>query len=118
MNEQEIRRIIGEEIRAYLGNEKFVFPRHLQFLDGRNVQLGKTTGTQIGNATDEKLAFHGSTPVIQRANANQAEVTMSSITGADTVSRDNVNSNLNALTTLVNEIRSALIAKGLIKGSV
>lgn len=36
--------------------------------DGKNIVLGTTTGTKIGNATNEKLAFFGKTPVTQRTD--------------------------------------------------
>lgn len=38
--------------------------------DGSNVILDSTTGTQIGTATTQKLAFYGSTPVVQAANTD------------------------------------------------
>lgn len=50
----------------YLGNTTFA--------DGANLIFNTTTGSKIGNATTQKLAFHNSTPVVQRAGAAQAAV--------------------------------------------
>jgi hypothetical protein len=57
-------------------------------------------GTKIGRRTDQKIGFYGVTPVAQRANANQAVATDATSTQA-----------------LANELRAALVALGLIKGS-
>jgi hypothetical protein len=43
--------------------------------DGVDMTFGAATGTELGTAITEKLAFHGSTPVIQRASANQTALT-------------------------------------------
>lgn len=37
----------------------------MQFIDGRNIQTGRISGSQIATDTDQKFAFHGSTPVAQ-----------------------------------------------------
>jgi hypothetical protein len=54
---------------------------------------------QVGASADSKVGFHGSAPTAQRANANQAEAT-----------------DLASVITLANELRAALVEKGLIKG--
>ena len=56
---------------------------------------------QVGSSTSAKVGFHGATPTSQRANANQAAAT-----------------DLASVITLANELRAALVEKGLIKGSV
>lgn len=78
----------------------------------------KTTsaGDQIGASASKKVGFHGTTPVIQRASAAQAAVvttgsTNSSPYGFATAAQGD------AIVTLVNELRAALVAKGIIKGS-
>ncbi len=84
--------------------------------DATNVALGTGTGTKIGTATGQKLAFHNSTPVIQRAGASQAAVAGTGSTqtvpfGYTTAAQ------ADAIVTLVNELRAALVEKGLIKGA-
>jgi len=53
----------------------------------------------IGAGTTSKVGFHGAAPTAQRANANQAVAT-----------------DLASVITLANELRAALVEKGLIKG--
>lgn len=54
---------------------------------------------QVGAAMTSKVGFHGAAPSAQRANANQ-------VTATDIAS----------VITLANELRAALVEKGLIKG--
>jgi hypothetical protein len=54
---------------------------------------------QMGSETTSKVGFHGATPTTQRANADQAEAT-----------------DLASVITLANELRAALVEKGLVKG--
>ncbi len=54
---------------------------------------------QIGAGVSSKVGFHGIPPTAQRANANQTEAT-----------------DLASVITLANELRAALVEKGLIKG--
>lgn len=86
------------------------------FTDGSNVIVGSSTGTKIGTATTQKIAFHNSTPVAQRAGAAQAAVGTTGATqttpyGFTTAAQ------ADAIVALVNELRAALVEKGLIKGS-
>jgi UDP-N-acetyl-D-mannosaminuronic acid transferase (WecB/TagA/CpsF family) len=71
-------------------------------------------GVQIGQ-TGEKLAFLGSTPVVQRVGAAQAAVAATAATS--TTPFGYAEAQANAIVTLLNEIRAALIAVGIIKGS-
>jgi hypothetical protein len=57
--------------------------------------------TSIGAGTSARVGFHGATPTAQRANANQAAAT-----------------DLASVITLANELRAALVEKGLVKGGV
>jgi len=59
-------------IAKMVKSDRLVLERLLQMADGRNVQLGTTTGTKIGTATDQKLAFYGTTPVDQPATVDDA----------------------------------------------
>ncbi len=54
---------------------------------------------QVAAGTISKVGFHGAAPTVQRANANQAAAT-----------------DLASVITLANELRAALVEKGLIKG--
>jgi hypothetical protein len=98
---------------------------NLTINDTRNIVLATGTGTKIGTAVGQKLGFFDKTPVVQPAGANQAALTNStggtadgtlaavSGSGADT----DINNNFTELHTLLNEIRTALVNLGLIKGA-
>jgi hypothetical protein len=82
--------------------------------EGVNWAVGTVTGTKIATAVAQKLAFHGSTPVVQRAGAAQAAV----VTTAPTTSAYGyTEAQATAIVTLLNEIRAALVEKGIIKGA-
>jgi hypothetical protein len=57
-------------------------------------------GIKIAANASDKIGFHGATPSAQRANANQAVAT-----------------DATSVITLANELRAALVEKGIIKGS-
>lgn len=84
--------------------------------DATDIAVNTGTGTKIGTATGQKLAFHNATPVVQRSGAAQAAV---ATTGATNVAPFGYTTaaQADAIVTLVNELRAALVAKGLIKGS-
>jgi len=89
---------------------------------GINMQFDTINGTKLGTATSQKFAFHNATPVIQRAGVAQAAVTATAIAvaaGANPTKAeyDVVVARVNALTTLTNELRAALVEKGIIKGA-
>lgn len=88
----------------------------ITFADNVNLAFNSTTGTKIGLFTNDKMAFHGSTPVIQRVGAAQAAV---ATTGATNVTPYGFTTaaQADAIVTLVNELRAALVEKGLIKGA-
>jgi hypothetical protein len=93
--------------------------------EAANIALGTTTGSKIGTSASQKLGFYNATPIVQPASANQAALTNStggsydgtlaavSGTGDDAT----INNNLTDIHTLLNEIRTALVDAGLIKGS-
>ena len=86
----------------------------LTLLDANIVASG-TTGVSFGSATTQKISFYGKTPIIQRASANQAAAPAGG-TGATAGAYDTA-AHRDTMITLVNEMRLALIAFGLIKGS-
>jgi hypothetical protein len=94
-------------------------------LGNNDVVAGTGAGTKIATATSQKLGFYNATPIVQPAAANQAALTNStggtadgtlaavSGTGDDT----DINNNFTELHVLLNEIRTALVNLGLIKGA-
>ena len=74
------------------------------------------------DGTVQKLGFFGATPTTQRKSAAQANVATAEIANAagETPTAAEYNAaiaQINALTALANELRDALVEKGLIKGS-
>lgn len=80
-----------------------------------NFRMRKTlAGVRIGGSTNTKIGFFGASPTVQRTAAAQAALTAADADetwGAGEVTL------VNACTVLVNELRTALVNKGLIKGS-
>ena len=116
MNPDQVRQIIHEELESLLKSDRYTIARLMQFLDGRNIQLGTSVGTKFGTGTTELLAFYNSTPVVQRTGSAQNAV---STTGATQTTPFGYTTaaQANDIVTLVNELRAALVALGLIKGS-
>ena len=83
--------------------------------EATDIATGTTTGTKIGTAAAQKLAFHNATPVIQRAGAAQAAVATTAAT--DSTPFGFAEAQANAIVALVNELRAALVEKGIIKGA-
>jgi hypothetical protein len=105
---------------TFTGNNTFstgtvTFSNGFTIADAKNVALNTTTGTKIGTATAQKLAFHNSTPVIQRAGAAQAAVATTASTNSSPYGY--AQAQADAIVALVNELRAAMVEKGLIKGS-
>lgn len=69
----------------------------------RQLSDARTDGQLLGQSTTDKLSFYGVTTVVQPSSTTQAAVT----TGATTTQ----------VGALANELRSALVSLGLIKGS-
>ena len=87
----------------------------IELADAKNIKFQTTTGTKIGTATGQKLAFHNSTPVIQRAGAAQAATATTASTNVAPYGYT-TSAQADAIVTLVNEIRATLVEKGLMKG--
>lgn len=93
---------------------------------GKQLSDGNPDGTALGQSTSDLIAFHGSTPISQRAAAIMtATSSIMALTGASFVA--NTSSTLSGFivlnTTLasqlfdvIQEIRGALVAYGLHKG--
>lgn len=69
----------------------------------KNLSNVGTDGTSLGQSITDKISFYGVTAVTQPTSATQAAVT----TGATTTQ----------VGALANELRSALVTLGLVKGS-
>lgn len=93
----------------------FAIKLNMSLIDA-SIILGTTIGTKIGTSTSQKLAFHNSTPVIQRAGAAQVAVVTTASTNVTPFGFTTA-AQADAIVTLVNEIRAALVQKGLIKGA-
>jgi hypothetical protein len=94
----------------------FSFSDSITMADAQNIILNTTTGSKIGTATAQKLAFHDATPVIQRAGAAQAAVVATAATNITPYGFATAGQ-ADGIVTLLNEIRAALVEKGIIKGS-
>lgn len=81
-----------------------------------NIELDTTTGTKIGSAASQKLGFLGATPIVQRVGAAQAAVVTTSATNSSPYGFA-TGAQADAIVTLVNELRAALVAFGLISGA-
>lgn len=84
--------------------------------DAKNIVVNTTTGTKIGTATGQKLGFWNATPVIQQASASQAAVAVTGATNT-TPFGYTTSAQADAIVTLVNAIRLALVNTGIIKGA-
>lgn len=97
---------------------KAAFAGGISIADGKDLAAGTTTGTKIGTGATQKLGLWGVTPVVQPASADQAALTLDvDVTGADTVDKSAINTNFTSIQTLVNQLRSDLVAAGIIKGA-
>lgn len=93
----------------------------LVLVDGKNILTDTVTGSQVATLPSQKLSFHGVTPVAQRAGVAQLAVPTTVLTVSNPPTQAEVQAIIDRLalvTTLDNEIRAALVQKGLIKGSV
>ncbi len=96
-----------------------------------NLVLGTGAGTKIGTGVSQKLGFWNKTPVVQPAAALQAALTNSTGgsqngtlqnvdsggAGTGDSSASAVNDNFTDIHALLNEIRTALVNVGIMKGS-
>lgn len=81
-----------------------------------DIILSTGTGTKIGTGLGQKIGFHASTPTVQRSGAAQAAAATTAATNVTPYGFTTA-AQADAIVTLVNELRAALVQKGLIKGS-
>lgn len=109
-----------QQVACQSGDANGQFVAHASAVDviahGVDFAFGATTGSKLGLATTDKWAAHGSTPVIQRASVAQAAVVTTAATQT-TPYGFATQAQADALVTLANELRAALVEKGIIKGS-
>jgi len=94
----------------------------LTMADEGNIVVNTANGTKIGTATTQKLGFFNANPVAQPAAAAQAAVTSQSLsdTAAGTYTQAHITkiqTELNDVTALANEMRTVLVNLGLMRGS-
>jgi hypothetical protein len=77
---------------------------------------GSPDGVVLGKDTTSLVALHGSTPVVQRAGSAQAAVATTGATNSSPYGYTTA-AQADAIVALVNEIRAALVEKGIIKGA-
>lgn len=77
---------------------------------------GNTAGTRLGQSATDLVSMHGAAPSAQRSGASQAAVTTTASTSTTPVGYSTT-TQADALVTLVNEMRAALVAKGFIAGA-
>ena len=81
----------------------------------KQISDGSPDGTTIGQSATDTVAFYGAAPVAQRSGAAQAAVTTTASQTTTPVGYTTT-TQADGIVTLVNEIRAALVAVGLIKG--
>jgi hypothetical protein len=90
----------------------FLFVDGILIAAGKNIALATTTGTKIGTAATQLLGFWNATPVNQPDTV--ADATTQSLTGANTVSQANLESDLANIVAAINYIIARLKESGLI----
>lgn len=76
---------------------------------------GSPDGSVFGASTSEKIGFYGlATPIVQPSGASQAAVTKTTTTTSTTTA---LTTDIDAVRTLANALRLALVNLGLIAGA-
>lgn len=70
----------------------------------------------VGLGPSDTISFYGATPVAQRSGAAQAAVTTTALTSTTPYGFSTITQGT-AVVTLVNELRAALVALGLVAGA-
>ena len=85
-------------------------PSYKQLSDSR------PDGVVLGRSATDKVSLYGVTPIAQRAGAVQAAVTTTAAT-TTTPFGYSTSTQANEVVTLLNELRAAMVAIGVIKGA-
>lgn len=103
---------------AFVYQDRYNLGKFIKIEDGKNIQIGANNGTKIGTSTLSKIGFWNKTPIIQPAHADQAALSITgSIVGSDTVDITILSAHLAEIQTWGNQLRTDLIAVGIIRGS-
>lgn len=71
-------------------------------------------GTCLGLSSSEKLSFYGTTPATQPQMSNSAVATTVAVSTTSNIWGFSTSTQANAIVSLVNEIRAALVTLGLV----
>lgn len=82
----------------------------------KHLSDGRADGVMLGQSATDKVGEYGVTPVAQRAGAAQAAVTTTAATSTTPYGYA-TSAQADAIVTLVNELRAALVARGTITGA-
>lgn len=82
--------------------------------DYNELSDGRPAGAMLGQSSTDKIGFYGTTPVVQPASASQAAVAATTTTTATTTA---LQTDLDAVRVLANQLRAELVELGIIKGS-
>ena len=80
----------------------------------KHVSDNNPDGTLVGQSATDKVAFYGATTVVQPTSASQAAAAATTTTTATTTA---LQTDLDAVRVLANQLRSELVTLGVIKGS-
>ena len=83
--------------------------------DYEQVTYNSPDGAQMGQSATEKIAFYGSTPIVQRSGSSQGALTLTTATSGGF--GFSTSTAFAAFTSQLEEIRATLAALGLFKGS-
>ena len=81
----------------------------------RQLSDGNPDGTVLGQSTSDLISFYNAAPMVQRSGAAQAAVPTTTPTNASPYGYSQAQAA--AIITLLNEIRTTLVALGLMKGA-
>jgi hypothetical protein len=76
---------------------------------------GGSEGTVLGQSATDKIGFHGATTTVQRSGSVQAAVATTAATNSSPYGYSQAQAD--GIIALLNEIRAALVEKGIMKGS-
>ena len=93
----------------------------------KNLSDLRADGTTLGQSTSDLISFYGKTPIVQPSSANQAAVATTAVTTASTTTSpagyatttqaNNIAAQVAALVVFCNQLRTDLVALGIIKGA-
>ena len=58
-------KIRTNKLASQVNGTDLIIDEDLDFAEGKNMVTGTTTGTRFSTTASQKIAFHGSTPIVQ-----------------------------------------------------